>query len=294
MNAISFIGAGNVAFRMALAFQEKGCVIPHIWNRTPERALKLAKALNSNLSAYTARNAFEAGLFTPVPTGAPTVCAASITDLLDSDLIVIAVSDDAIAEVTAELAVQIHNALICGEEHLPIIVHTSGASDISILDPLKKEGCRCGVFYPMLTLSKSKNVDFKDVPFLLEANDDTTLNALKCTCNLLNSEYFCCDSHQRLMMHIAAVFSCNFTNYLLSLAFETAGKAHSLLLPTTLEMIRKSFLQSPEVALTGPARRGDIKTIEKHMKTLQDAGMTEHLEIYQLITEKIINRNKHD
>jgi len=293
MNSVSFIGAGNVAFRMAIALQEKGCIIPHIWNRTPEKASKLAGSLNSNLQASTARNASDAGLFTPVPTGTPTVCATSLTDLLDSDLIVVAVSDDAIPDIAAKLAEEIHNARICGEEHIPIIVHTSGATDISVFDCLKNEDCRFGVLYPMLTLSKSKNVDFKDVPFLLEAGTDSTLNALKNVCKIFGSEYFCCDSHRRLMMHIAAIFSCNFTNYLMSLAFEAAGETHPLLLPTTMEMIRKSFLQSPETALTGPAKRGDLKTIEKHLKTLEEAGMTEHREIYSILTDKILARNKH-
>lgn len=294
MNSISFIGAGNVATRMALAFQEKGCAIPHIWNRTRERASRLVRTLNSNLSASTARNAFEAGLFTPVPTGAPTACAASLTDLLESDMIVIAVSDDAIADVVSALSEQVRNASKCGEEHFPIIVHTSGATDISVLNPLRDEGCRCGVLYPMLTLSKSRCVDFKEVPFLLEANDDTTLHALKRICELLNSEYMCCDSQSRVKMHIAAVFACNFTNYLLSLAFETAGDVHPLLQATTLEMVRKSFQQSPQEALTGPARRGDISTIKKHLEILEEEGLSEQKEIYSLITEKIMARNKHE
>jgi len=279
---------------MAIAFQEKGCIIPYIWNRTSEKASKLAGTLNSNLSAFTARKASNAGFIAPVPTGTPTACATSLTDLLESDLIVIAVSDDTIPEITEELASQLHNALICGEEHLPLIVHTSGATDISVLDPLKKEGCRCGVLYPMLTLSKSKNVDFKDVPFILEGSNANTLNALKCICSLFGSQYLCCDSHQRLMMHIAAVFCCNFTNYMMSLAFEAAGDTHSLLLPTTMEMVKKAFLLSPEIALTGPAKRGDIRTIDKHKKTLENAGMMEHLEIYNLITEKILARNQNE
>ncbi len=293
MNSISFIGAGNVAHRMAIALQEKGCIIPHIWNRTPAKGAKLTRILNSNLPASTSRNAFGAGLLTPVPTGTPTVCASSLTDLLDSDMIIIAVSDDAIPEISRALAQQVHNAVLCGEnEHLPIIVHTSGATDISVLDSLKNEGCKCGVLYPLLTLSKSKSVDFKTVPFLLVANHVKTMNALKKFCHILGSEHYECDSHQRLMLHIAAVFSCNFTNYLLSLAFETAGKEHSLLRPTTLEMIRKSFSQSPQAALTGPAKRGDMMTIEKHIKTLEEAGMTEHSEVYRLLTQKITARNK--
>lgn len=292
METVSFIGAGNVAFRMAIAFQEKGYSVPGIFNISSEKASKLVRALNSNLPAYSNRKAQETGCLNPVPTGNPSSIASSLTDLLSSDIVVVAVSDDAIPEVVETFASEIHTARRLGTVHLPIVVHTSGAADISVLAPLEEEGCRCGVFYPLLTLSKSKNVDFRDVPFLLEANDAKTLNALKVLCDSFKSEYVCCNSRERLMMHIAAVFSSNFTNYLLSLAFEISGKNHSLLLPTTIEMVRKSFLQSPEAALTGPAKRGDMKTIERHLKMLDESGLSEQKEIYSLLTEKIINRTR--
>lgn len=293
MNTISFIGAGNVAFRMAIALQEKGYTIPTVWNRSQEKAVKLTRALNSNLSAYTAYNAAQAGTYTPVPTGTPSVSAASFEELLESDMVIIAVSDDAISSVAESLSLTIKKVIASGNiGSLPICVHTSGATPLDVLSPLKELGCQCGVLYPMMTLSRSKNINFRDVPFLIEGNDERTLKALKGVCDTLGSEYYICDSTKRLRMHAAAVFSCNFTNYLLSLAFEVAGDAHNLLLPTTLEMIRKSFLQSPKMALTGPAKRGDMKTIAKHLELLDSLGMKEHAEIYRTITDNIITRTK--
>lgn len=291
MNSISFIGAGNVAFRMATALQEKGYVIPQIWDRTSDKAAKLVRALNSNLAAYTSSNAARTGTFTPVPTGTPTGVSSSFGDLLDSDMVIIAVSDDAIAAVTASLADAVKEHIASGNNtSLPIFVHTSGATSIDVLSPLKEAGCQCGVLYPMMTLSRSKSIDFKNVPFLIEGCEGRTLKALGGVCDALNSEYYVCDSAKRLRMHAAAVFSCNFTNYLLDLAFEVAGEAHNLLLPTTLEMIRKSFLQSPKMALTGPAKRRDRKTIAKHLELLESLGMEEHAGIYRTITENIIKR----
>jgi len=293
MNTISFIGAGNVAFRMAIALQEKGYMIPTVWNRTREKAVKLTRALNSNLSAYTAHNAAQAGTFTPVPTGAPSVASESFTDLLASDMVIIAVSDDAISTVARSFAQVVKDNIASGNiTSLPICVHTCGATPLDALSPLKDVGCRCGVLYPLMTLSRSKNVNFRDIPFLLEGSCEKTLKALKGVCDTLGSEYYLCNSEKRLRMHTAAVFSCNFTNYLLSLAFEISGDAHSLLLPTTLEMIRKSFLQSPKMALTGPAKRGDMKTITKHLELLESLGMKEHADIYRTITDNLITRTK--
>lgn len=269
MYNFSFIGAGNVVFRLSLALHEKGHTIEYIHSRHAEHADKVVKALNTN--------------------GSKACTAKGLEQTLSSDIVIVSVSDDAYPEVVN----QISDALLShGHDHLPFIFHTSGATDIDVLSPLFDLGAGCGVLYPMMTLSKNKNVDFADAPFLLESTSNESLRILESIAVSLNSEYYVCDSKKRLRMHTAAVFSCNFANYLLSLAFEVAGNAHTLLLPCTIEMVRKSFLNSPESALTGPAKRGDMKTIGKHLALLESLGMEEHKEIYTILTNNLIKRNK--
>ncbi len=269
MYSISFIGAGNVAFRLSLALQLAGHSIDFICNRDINNGNKLVKAINKNGGEAKYTNDYKA--------------------LLNSEVVIISVSDDAIEEVTKGIAASLKEVSL-GEIQLPNFFHTSGATDIKALSTLMDMGFECGVLYPLMTISKSKNINFSDVPFLLESTSQTTKRVLEGLTSSLNSEYFLCNSEKRLRMHTAAVFSCNFINYLLGLSFEVAGNAHTLLLPSTLEMVRKSFLLSPEAASTGPAKRGDLTTINKHIDLLEQLGLEEHKEIYKLLSDKIIKK----
>lgn len=189
MYSISFIGAGNMAFRLSLALLEAGHTIDFIYDRTPKNGQKLVKALSAN--------------------GSSTRYTDSLIDILPSEVIIIAVSDDAISQVVEELA----NAFPLADKlYSPTVLHTSGATSISELSPLSIEWCEYGVLYPLMTLSKGKNIDFSEVPFLLESNAPKAEKILTDLAVSLKAEYLFCDSEKRLRMHCAAVFSCNFVN----------------------------------------------------------------------------------
>jgi predicted short-subunit dehydrogenase-like oxidoreductase (DUF2520 family) len=74
------------------------------------------------------------------------------------------------------------------------------------------------------------------------------------------------------------------------LAYDIASPDFTLLLPSAIESIRKAFLSTPAVSQTGPARRGDTNTIEKHLDVLSDEKFAEHMEVYKFLTEKIYNK----
>ena len=162
---IAFAGAGNVAFRFSLALQEKGYDISFVYSRTERSRDKLVRALRAN--------------------GSDTQAAADYRDLASADLIFIAVSDDAIETVVREMTGQ-----LAGMEKLPAVVHTSGATDISILKPLEDIGCRCGVVYPLMTLNRNKNVEFKDVPLLLESTSQELRPVLDSIASDLGGEHY--------------------------------------------------------------------------------------------------------
>ena len=269
MNKISFIGAGNVAFRLSLALCEKGAEIDYIFDRSERNGKKLINALRTY--------------------GSNAQYSSSIDRLLSSDVVIIAISDDAISDMVAQIDDVITH------QHFdtpPLFLHTSGSTDIKVFERLGLYGCRYGVLYPVMTLNKNKIIDFKDVPFLLEGSDNEVNSTLESIASSFNSQYTFCDSHKRLLMHIAAIYSCNFVNYILGLAFELAGKDHTLLIPTTLEGVRNAFLHTPESTLTGPAKRGDINIIRKHLEILDELQLPEHKEIYRIISENIVKNNK--
>lgn len=263
----AFIGAGNVAFRYALAMQEKGYNISAVYSRTAKSRDRLVKALRAN--------------------GSETQAAASIRDLRTASLVIVAVTDDAIPQVVREIA----DAFAPFRDNpLPAVVHTSGATPLSVLQPLAELGCPCGVIYPLMTLNRNKNVEFRDVPLLLEATTEELRTVIDGIAEDLGGEHYFYSSEERLRMHVAAVFTTNFVNYLLGLAFPIVQHDHPLLIPSTIEAVRNAFLHTPASTLTGPARRGDMETIHKHIEVLQKMGLTEQEEIYRLLTDRILKK----
>ena len=131
-----------MGFRLGIALAENGCCIEHVWNRTAERGEKLAKALQRNQSNASYTN--------------------QLTDLYNSDILILAVSDDAITPLIDRLLATFA-PLRENNPHCPIVLHTSGATAYSVFEPLLQAGYRCGVFYPLMTLSRTKNVNFMEI-----------------------------------------------------------------------------------------------------------------------------------
>ncbi len=267
MHTVSFIGAGNVAMRLSLAMAEAGYIVETIYGRSEKNVSKVVKVLQRN--------------------GCNTRPSFSISDVFSSSVVIIAVSDNSIPEVVSQLARKVEELDM---EHNPIFLHTSGATDIDVFNPLKELGVRCGVLYPLMTLSTNKNVEFKDVPLLLESSDPEIDDVLDEIAANLHSEHYFYSSKDRLKMHVAAVFTCNFVNYILGMGFSVIGRDNPLLLPLTLESVRNCFLHSPDQVLTGPARRGDMVTIEKHLELLDELGMTRQKEVYSMFTDMIMKK----
>lgn len=202
----------------------------------------------------------------------------SITDQLDqlkeADLYVIAVSDDAISDLSEALPFE--NRLVA---------HTSGSVSIYELD--KKN--RRGVFYPLQTFSKEADIDFKNVPICIETIGKKDYPLLQSLAEAIGSEYYKVNSNQRKALHLAAVFVNNFTNQMYRIAHEiteSEGVEFDVLKPLILETAKKVQNLSPYMAQTGPAKRNDKKTIKRHLNQLENE---EHKAIYMLLTESIKN-----
>jgi len=134
--------------------------------------------------------------------------ASTSTDyskMVDADIFLIAVSDDAIAEVAQFL-----------NPKKGIIVHTSGSVPLGALgNQLRK-----GVFYPLQSFSEGKPIDFKSVPICIEAENEVDLELLLKLAHFISSKVYEISSDQRKSIHLAAVFANNFTNHLFTIASE--------------------------------------------------------------------------
>jgi len=185
------------------------------------------------------------------------------------DITIIAVSDDAIGEVSSHIT-------------NPFVVHTSGSVSMEAL----QNKTRKGVFYMLQTFSKEKPVNFQEVPFCLEATNNDDLNTLERLAKLLSEKTYFINSEQRKALHVAAVFANNFTNHCYQIAAKIC-KTHQLpfevLHPLIQETALKIKVLSPKEAQTGPGIRNDQQTIQNHLHLLD----SHQQEIYTILTKSI-------
>lgn len=195
-----------------------------------------------------------------------------LNSLQEADIYIITVSDDAITTISAALPFK--NKLV---------VHTAGGLNIHTLNKQNRRG----VFYPLQSFSKHRDVNFSQIPICIEALEKSDLSILKSLASKLGGPVKKVNSDQRKVLHLAAVFVNNFTNQLYRIAHEITeleATEFDLLKPLILETAQKIIDMSPYKAQTGPAKRRDNSTIKNHLKLLENDT---HKEIYKLLTQSI-------
>ena len=251
---ISIIGSGNVATHLAAALKNAGHNIVQVYSRDMQHAALLAYHVKAE--AIDNWNVINPGI----------------------DLFIIAVKDDAINEMAIFLA-----------KYNTLTVHTSGAVDLNSLQSIIPN---TGVFYPLQTLSKNKEVDFLTVPLCIEGSDETITKTLEQLAQTISNKVYRVSSAQRKVLHLAAVFACNFPNYLYSVAQQLlAGQdmGFDMLRPLILETAHKVQDHLPADVQTGPAIRNDENTMTIHLQMLDDEPVLK--ELYQVLSQGIIKNN---
>lgn len=196
----------------------------------------------------------------------------NIDNLKIADVYILAISDDAVANFSKQL--NFPNKLV---------VHTSGSVALNDL----KCNANKGVFYPLQTFSKNRNVNFGSVPICIETEKQSDLKTIKTIAKSLSNSIYEINSEQRTKLHLAAVIVNNFVNHLYYLAQELCNEnklPFNALLPLINETTEKLNTLDPYHAQTGPAKRADIQTIKKH--TLQLKGNQK--KIYKLLSKSIL------
>ncbi|MDW5288448.1 Rossmann-like and DUF2520 domain-containing protein [Formosa sp. PL04] len=196
-----------------------------------------------------------------------------VKTLKTADVYILAVSDDAISSVSETLPFQDR-----------FVVHTSGTASLYDLD----EKHRRGVFYPLQTFTKDADVDFNNIPLCIEALKKADFKCLKKLAHAIGSTDYKVSTEQRKRLHIAAIFANNFTNQLYRITHEITEANQmefEILKPLILETAKKIQNMSPYMAQTGPAVRGDKKTIKKHLNLIENP---QHKAIYKLLTDSIL------
>lgn len=247
--AIAILGSGNVATHLALALDKVAEV-----RQVCSTHIGHAQALASRLAGCEAID--------DLALVDPTV-----------DFCIISVKDDAVRAV-AEALPDIMSGIVC---------HTSGSAPIEALG----RHPRSGVFYPLQTFSKDAEVNMAEAPFFIEASDDATLDALMALARLISRRVAQADSSQRAILHVAAVFACNFANHLWAISSDILaehGMGLDVMRPLLQATLDKAMSMPPALAQTGPAARRDTAVMQKHIDMLSP----EYAEIYRLLSQSII------
>jgi predicted short-subunit dehydrogenase-like oxidoreductase (DUF2520 family) len=248
---ISIIGSGNVSWHLAKQLFACGYTINSVFSRNLDNAIELAEQVETK-----AVNKIE--LIPP------------------SDLYLFAIKDDAYREIIDSFP-----------KITDICVHTSGSLEMDILNKISDNH---GVLYPFQTFSKNKTVDFQKVPICVEASNSQTESVLLNLANRFSPIVRLLSSEQRMYLHLAGVFACNFTNAMYSIAEDIAKQQQidfEIIKPLILETAHKIETLSSAEAQTGPAKRNDQIIMQKHLELLINPQWKE---IYKLLSESIMER----
>lgn len=252
-HSITIIGTGNVAWHLAPALEQAGHVINEVYGRSKDKAMLLRERLNN-----------------------PLLATSLDFSQSESTLFIIAVSDNVIDTVAS--------AITLPEQ--AIVVHTSGTVAMSRLQITGLNNI--GVFYPLQTISRTREISFFGVPLLIEASNRQTQNQLEEISASLGADTTITCSKDRQGIHLAAVFANNFTNHMIDIAGQVMREKSlhaNLLKPLIRETVEKALAQSPSAAQTGPAARGDTDTIQSHIQQLSFNPRLQAL--YRLISDNI-------
>ncbi|WP_314662584.1 Rossmann-like and DUF2520 domain-containing protein [Prevotella aurantiaca] len=254
---IALIGAGNLATVLGHALYNAKHDIVQVYSRTMAAAKQLAERLNA----------------------VPTDDLETITN--DADLYIIALKDSVLDEVIGK---------ICPNRSEKLFVHTAGSMPIDVFRGRTK---RYGVLYPMQTFSKTRIVDFRNIPVFVEANSISTMQTIIGVAQSVSDNVQELSSADRRYLHLAAVWACNYVNHCYDLAAEVlqkVGLPFDVMLPLTDETARKVHELSPREAQTGPAIRYDENIIEAQMQLMNDNPKAQ--KIYELMAKSIHEKSK--
>ncbi len=247
-----FIGAGNLATQLSQAFRNKGFKITQVYSRTEQSAKTLADSLSSN---YT----------------------TSVKDIdKNADFYFVALKDSVFDEVLSQI-----------DFENKFVVHCSGSLSLSALKSYTEN---IGVFYPLQTFSKTREVDFSEIPIFIESNSIQNEKLLLQIANEISGSVAVINSEKRKMLHISAVFACNFVNHLFTIAAEILKSKDipfDVLKPLIIETAGKVQEMDPEKAQTGPAVRFDENIINSHLNELKE--FDDYQQLYKLISKSIFD-----
>ena len=252
MMKVTLIGAGNLATQLGKSLKKAGVIISQVYSRTEDSARTLGELL-------------EAEWLTDIK---------ALRD--EADIYIFSVKDSVLCELISE---------VCKGRGDKLFLHTAGSMPMSCFEG---KALRYGVFYPMQTFSKTKDVDFERIPVFIEGNSIETEDVIRSLANKLTQRVIRLSSADRKYLHLAAVWACNFTNYCYTVASDILSEhdiPFDVMLPLINETTEKIQNICPKAAQTGPAVRGDKNVMSQQLELMSDREDLQ--ELYKMLSKGI-------
>jgi len=194
----------------------------------------------------------------------------------DSELIVIAVQDDRLENVVAKLASTIQF------NSVPLIVHTSGIQESTIMDSLLQKGAKIASIHPVASFPKNKILSLKDVHFGVEGtNADEAVELVES----MGGIPFLIETGKKALYHAACTVASGYLNTLLTVSEELmvqAGiKSPKSMISDLANTAIENWDEAGVLAITGSIARGDVDSVRKHMDSMDkhDKNWAVYLEL---------------
>ncbi|MEM7110387.1 MAG: Rossmann-like and DUF2520 domain-containing protein [Bacteroidota bacterium] len=258
---ISLIGTGNVAWHLAPALENAGYGVFEVYGRTPKKVRNLVSRL------YEAEVKKDLDFSTS-----------------KSDIFIISTSDDAVQEIAQEISLPAEDS---------ILVHTSGSLSAGVLSYSATE--HIGIFYPLQSFSKETQVTFSEIPICIEGESSLSSGVLSEVGRAISKRVVSINSEQRMALHLAAVFANNFVNHFMAVSNDILKENEldeDLLYPLVRETLSKAAKMGARAAQTGPAKRHDFQTLDRHLEYLKNNE--ELAEVYRIVSQHIVDSHPTD
>lgn len=264
---VSIIGAGRLGTALTIALTSKGY---------PIRALAARRAAHARKSIA----------FSNLPSQTLALGADQLEQLPPSDLVLITTPDDAIAGIARTFAKLGRSARQRGT-----FLHTSGALSSEVLSPLAKRGFHTGSLHPLISVSDPRaGAEALSGAFYCVEGDSVATRFAKAIVRDLNGNAFTIEPESKALYHAAAVMASPHLVALFDLALQMlvscglkAKEAQQVLTPLVQSTVNNLKQAAPDKALTGTFARGDVATVERHLKALSGKQLAEALDIYKLL-----------
>lgn len=246
--SIGVVGAGRVGAVLAARLRAAGCDVVAVSGSTPASQLRIDTLL-------------------------PGVHVASPGAVVDAaDVVILAVPDDALAAVAADLAGHVR----IGQ----FVVHTSGRHGLAALRPMTARGARPVALHPAMTFTGT-DVDLSRTCVFGVTADAADREFAAELVAMLGGAVEWIDEADRVVYHAALAHGANHLNTLVSESMDqlrAAGVADpAALVRPLLEASLENTLAYGDAALTGPVARGDVRTIEAHLAALDPQVLPSYL-----------------